>query len=140
MKRSKPNTRKRRNTALELLNFKNSEKFDAVREDFTVFKTLEMKLDDAISSLPNEQGHEILKGAAEEHLAALNGPKPEVTHEIPWFMNHGAKYNNFYVFDKVHADRIAYWQAVFVVSLCACLLIGALIISWRLHLPEWCYK
>ena len=131
MKRLKTSTRKRRNTALELLMFKNSDKFNAVREEFTVFKTLEKD----IGSLPDEtSGGEIFNKAALDYLSTINTPTGEVTKDMPMFLNHGSNHqNNFYVFEEKHADKIVYWQAVLVVSICICMLLGALIISWKIN-------
>lgn len=140
MKRSKINTRKRRNRSYDanaLGSIKTYTQPAQQNSDFTVFKTLEKN----ISELPFEEGYEVLRKASDDYIANLNTPTEEPTKEMPAFLNHGEpKQNHFYVFEKALGDKIAFGQAVFVVSLCACLLLGALIVSWRLHLPDWCYR
>jgi hypothetical protein len=134
LKRSKINTRKRRNRAYLKPQISNETRDNL---DFTVEHTLENQ----IKSLPNVAGEDIFNKAAQDYLDSLNTPINEPTKEMPTFLNHGtARENHFHVFEERHAAKIAYWQAVLVVTIGVCMILGALIISWRLHLPEWCYR
>lgn len=131
MKRLKTSTRKRRNTALELLMFKNSDKFNAVRDEFTVFHTLEKD----ISGLPHEDGsYEIFHKSAQDYLDKINTPTGEVTKEMPMFLNHGNnQQNNFYVIKDEYAEKFLYWEGVKTVTFAVCMLLGALIVSWKIN-------
>jgi len=112
--------------------------FQEVRNDeFTVFKTLEKN----ISELPYEPGYEILQKASEDYLGRLNTPisqTNEPTIAMPDFMNHGNQAQNvFYVFEAKHLkqlrDHLLYWDALRSVTFAVCLMIGALIISWKIN-------
>lgn len=108
--------------------------FQEVRNDeFTVFKTLEKN----ISELPYEPGYEILQKEAQEYLDRINTPinqTNEPTLSLPKFMNHGNQAQNiFYVFEDKHAKQIMYWDAVKTVTFAVCLMIGALIISYKMN-------
>lgn len=134
MKRSHTSTRKRRNVALDLLIFKDSEKFNSVRDEFTVFKTLEKNIAELPSEITNDGGYALFQKEAQEYLDRVNTPQEPITREIPLSLNRGPNVNhNFYVFDEADAHQVIFWIQVFVVSLLADVLLGALIISWKIN-------
>lgn len=121
--------------------------FDPIPTNFkdnTVFHTLEKN----ISELPYEPSYDLLKEASEDYLRKINTPISQInepTREIPSFMNHDAKGQNiFVVFEekylKEYGKKAAFFVGVLVVSLMVDVLIGALIISWKLNLPEYCFR